>query len=271
LFIIPRKIAIFFADKFGTFIYFIYPKRKKVAIKNLKIAFPKKSTEEINYLIKKTYKHYMILIIDFLKQHTFNISNIEIDSNTKKILLSNDGLILMTAHLGNWEMILPILNKYKKTTAIVKIQRNKGGDRFVSNLRNFKNITLVPMASSKRKMIEALKNSQILAIASDQNAGEKGTRVPFFGRKASIPKGAAYFYYKTRCPVAIGFCILKEDNSYEFRLKKINIDINLEDGLNESLFVKFNTIYSENLEEMIRKYPEQYFWFHKKWNRTIYR
>jgi len=261
----------FFAKKMGDFIYFIYPKRKKVAIKNLKIAFPNKTADEINNIIRNTYKHYMMLMIDFLGQNRYNISNIDIDSNTKKILSSDDGLILMTAHLGNWEMILPILNKYKKTTAIVKTQRNKGGDRFVSYLRNFKNITLVTMGSSKRKMIEALKNSEILAIASDQNAGDKGTRVPFFGKKASIPKGAAYFYYKTRCPVVMGFCILKENSLYEFKLKKINIDINLEDGLNENLFIKFNTIYSETLEKMIRKYPEQYFWFHKKWDRKIYR
>ena len=66
-------------------------------------------------------------------------------------------------------------------------------------------------------------------------------------------------------------CILKENSSYEFKLKKINIDVNFENRLNENLFIKFNTVYSETLEEMIRKYPEQYFWFHKKWDRTIYR
>ena len=68
---------------------------------NLKIAFPNKSIDEINNLIRNTYKHYMIIIIDFLKQNRFNISNIDIDSNTKKILSNDGGLILMTAHLGN--------------------------------------------------------------------------------------------------------------------------------------------------------------------------
>ena len=46
----------------------------------------------------------------------------------------------MTAHIGNWEMMIPILNKFKKTTAVVKIQKNSGGDKFVSELRNLENI-----------------------------------------------------------------------------------------------------------------------------------
>ena len=265
--LIPRGIAIFFAKKFGTFISIVYPKRKKVAIKNIKIAFPDKSKSEIEELIKKTYRHYMVLIIDFLRQNKFNISKINMDSGTKKILSSKDGLILMTAHIGNWEMIIPILSKYKKTSAIVKIQRDSGGDKFVSKLRNLKNITLLPMGSSKRRMIDTLKNGEVLALASDQNAGDKGTKIPFFGKEASIPKGAAYFYYKTKCPIAIGFCILKEDNSYEFKLEQIKPKI---ENLDESLFIEINTIYSKLLENIINKHPEQYFWFHKKWDRKIY-
>jgi len=55
-------------------------------------------------------------------------------------------------------------------------------------------------------MINALNNDQLLALASDQNAGVKGVRVPFFGKELSIPKGAAYFYHKTQLPIIIGFC-----------------------------------------------------------------
>ena len=264
---IPRRIAIFCAKKTGTIISIIYPKRKKVAFKNLKIAFPQKSYKEIEYIIKRTYQHYMVLIIDFLRQKKINLFKISIDSNTKRILSSNQGLIMMTAHIGNWEMILPILNKYKKTSAIVKIQKNTGGDKFVSQLRNFENIRLLPMGSSKRNMIKALNNKEVLALASDQNAGEKGSQIMFFGKKASIPKGAAYFYYKTKCPIAIGFCILKKDYTYEFKLEEIKPTINI---LDESLFTEINSIYCKKLENIIKKHPEQYFWFHKKWNKKIY-
>jgi len=266
---IPRKLALLFAQVFGILIYMLYPKRKKVAFKNLRIAFPEKSSEFINNLIKKTYRHYAIIFIDFLRQKKFNIDNVNLDTKTKDILSKNKGLILMTAHIGNWEMIIPILNKYKKTTAIVKIQKNSSGDKFISELRNLKNITLLPMGSSKRRMIRALEEGEILALASDQNAEGKGTKVLFFGKEASIPKGSAYFYYKTQCPIAIGFCMLNKDYSYTFKLKMIDLKTNPKNI--EDLFIEVNTIYSKLLEEEIKKSPEQYFWFHRKWDRKIYK
>ena len=55
-----------------------------------------------------------------------------------RILKNKQGLILMTAHLGNWEALIPILSSYKKITVVVKEQRNSGGDRFVHNIRNLK-------------------------------------------------------------------------------------------------------------------------------------
>ena len=266
---IPRKITIFIAKKIGTLINIIFSKRKTVAITNINIAFPEKSISEINILIKKTYQHYMVVLVDFLRQHHFDISTINIDSETEKILSSNNGLILMTAHIGNWEMIVPILNKYKKTTGIVKIQRNSGSDKFISELRTYKNITLLPMHSSKRKMIQTLINGEILVLASDQNAEERGTKIPFFGKEASIPKGAAYFHHKTKCPIAIGFCMLNKDYSYEFKVKKI--DIKTDPQNIENLFIDVNTIFSKLLEDQIKKNPEQYFWFHRKWDRNIYK
>ena len=267
--IIPRKLSIFFAKNLGLLIYFILPQRKKVAKINLSIAFPNKTSIEINNIIKKNYQHYMILFIDFLRQKKININDIYLDVNTKKILSNKQGLIFMTAHIGNWEMLLPILSKHKKTTAIVKTQRNLGGDKFVSELRTFNNITLLPMNSSKRKMIQALIDGEILALASDQNAGNKGARALFFGKETSVPKGAAYFYHKTKCPIAIGFCILNKDYTYKFKLEKINIKRNPENI--DNLFIEVNTIFTKLLENQIKKCPEQYFWFHRKWDRNIYK
>ena len=180
-----------------------------------------------------------------------------------------NGLIFMTAHIGNWEMIIPILNKYKKITAIAKVQKNSGGDRFISEMRNLNNVTLLPLGSSTVDMINALNNNQLLALASDQNAGVKGVRVPFFGKELSIPKGAAYFYHKTQLPIIIGFCMLNNDNTYTFKLEKLVFDNKYENI--EELFKEVGIKYNAILENKIKEYPEQYFWFHKKWDRKIYK
>ena len=267
--VLPRKLTIKIAIFFGTLINLVLPKRKQVAMKNLSIAFPDKPMKDIKNIIKKTYQHYMIVLFDFLRHKSFDDKNIFIDKQTEKILSMKNGLIFMTAHIGNWEMIIPILNKYKKITAIAKVQKNSGGDRFISEMRNLNNVTLLPLGSSTVEMINALNNDQLLALASDQNAGVKGVRVPFFGKELSIPVGAAYFYHKTQLPIIIGFCMLNNDNTYTFKLEKLVFDNKYEniEELFKEVGIKYNTI----LENKIKEYPEQYFWFHKKWDRKIYK
>ena len=268
----PRNLAIKVARKLGSIFYFLYPKRSKVAILNLKIAFPNKTKREIKKLIKKTYQHYTILMVEFLRQKKidFNKIDVAIDEETKQILSRKEGLIVMTAHMGNWEFFIPIVSKYKKASAIVKVQKNSGGNKFISKKREFDNITLISMKSSKRSMINALLDGEFLLLASDQNARSRGTKIPFFGKETSVAKGAGYFYYKTKCPIAVGFCILKKDNSYSFRLRIIDIETeNTKENIND-LCIEVNTKYSNLLEEEIKRNPEQYFWFHKKWARNIY-
>ena len=260
----PRILSIKIADKLGSLIYLVYPKRKYVVSSNLNIAFPNKNKEDLELLLKRVYKHHTILIIEFLRQRNINLNKIKIhiDEETKGILSSNTGQIFMTAHIGNWEMCIPILNQFRKVAAVVRIQNNSGGDKFIQEARQFDNTTLISMRGSKKEMMKSLHNGKILALASDQNAKEKGTKISFFGKETSVPNGAAYFHYKTKYPIIIGFCILNKDYSYEFKLRTLDPISN--DDI-ENLCIDVNTKYSLLLEEEIKKYPEQYFWFHKKW------
>jgi len=260
----PRILCIKIAEKLGLLIYYFFPKRKDVATSNLNIAFPDKNKDELSIVLKNTYKHYTILIIEFLRQRNINLNKIKIDMDeeTKELLLSENGQILMTAHIGNWEMMIPILSQFKKIAVVVKIQKNSGGDKFIQNNRQFGNTTLIPMRDSRKKMMQSLLDGKMLCLASDQNAGDRGTKISFFGKETSIPKGAAYFHYKTNCPIVVGFCILKEDYSYEFKLRPLNV---IDNNDIKNICIDVNTKYSLLLEEEVKKYPEQYFWFHKKW------
>jgi len=268
--IAPRKIVLILGKGFGKMLYFLFPLRLKVAKINLQIAFPNKNNKEIHSLILKTYMHYGLLMFEFIRfySRTLNNSIINMDSNTLDILSSKDGFILMTGHLGNWEMMIPIISQYKKMTVIVREHKNVGGDKFFSQCRNLKNVTLISNKGSKRKMINALTNGEILALASDQNAKHHGTYNNFFGKKASIPKGAGHFYNITNKKIIIGFCILNNQYKYNFKLERLKIDKN--DEQKENLIVKLNDIYAKLLENEIKKFPEQYFWFHKKWEKNIY-
>ena len=266
---LPRKLSIQIGYTLGKLIYLIFPKRKLVAATNLKIAFPNLNQLELENLLKKTYCNFSIMATEFLRQNMNSYKNVYIDYETKKILESKSGIILMTAHFGNWELIPSTLSRIKKIAIVVKIQKNFGGDKFIQNQRKINGVELISMKDSKTKMLNAIIDGKILGLASDQNAKHKGTDSLFFNKQVSVPKGAGYFHFKTKIPIVVGFCIMNDDFSYNFKLKPLLVDKKIKDF--DDICNMVNNEYSRILEEEIKLHPEQYFWFHKKWNKEIYK
>ena len=269
--LISRRFSLCIGSFFGLFVYYVFPLRSKVAKINLSIAFKNKDNKEINIILKNTYRHFGKLIIEFIRMHTIRLDNtiIKFDKKYESHLLSDNGVIFMTAHFGNWEVITSLLHKYKHITGIARQQKNNGGNKFFNESRLLDNVTLISNKGSKRKMLRTLIDKKILLIASDQNAKAYGTYIDFFGKPCSIPKGAGHFYNSTKSKLLIGFCILKDDSTYFLKIK--NIELKNKSEQKQDIIVEINKIYSKMLEDIIKEYPEQYFWFHKKWDKGIYK
>ena len=267
---IPRKFILFLGKVLGIFIYYFIPIRKKVAKINILIAFPELSDKEVNNIILKSYKHYGMLLFEFIMQNNKNIYNniVELDNKTKKCLTDDVGKILMTAHIGNWEMMLPIISKFKKVIGVAREQKNKGANKFIIENRSFNNVELISNKGSTRKMAKALFKNKILLLVCDQNAKSKGNKLLFFNKESSFPKGPGYFHFLTNSELIYGFCILNKDYKYELKIRNLNIEKKIEQK--DELVIQINRLYIKKLEEIITKYPEQYFWFHKKWDKKIY-
>ena len=267
---IPRKFILFLGKVLGIFIYYFIPIRKKVAKINILIAFPELSDKEVNNIILKSYKHYGMLLFEFIMQNNKNIYNniVELDNKTKKCLTDDIGKILMTAHIGNWEMMLPVISKFKKVIGVAREQKNKGANKFIIENRSFNNVELISNKGSTRKMAKALFKNKILLLVCDQNAKSKGNKLLFFNKESSFPKGPGYFHFLTNSELIYGFCILNKDYKYELKIRNLNIEKKIEQK--DELVIQINRLYIKKLEEIITKYPEQYFWFHKKWDKTIY-
>ncbi len=267
---LPRKFILYLGKGLGTFIYYIIPIRKKVAKLNISIAFPELSDKEINKIILKSYKHYGILLFEFISQNNKNIFKniVELDKKTKKCLTDNEGKILMTGHIGNWEIMLPVISKLKKVIGVARDQKNKGANKFIIKNRSFNNVELISNKGSTRKMAKALFENKLLLLVCDQNAKSKGNKLLFFNKESSFPKGPGYFHFLTNSELIYGFCILNNDYKYELKIRNLNIEKKIEQK--DELVIEINRLYIKKLEEIIIEYPEQYFWFHKKWDKTIY-
>ena len=269
---LSRNLSLLLGKTIGMGLYFI-PIRKKVARKNIEIAFKNKTALQREYILLKCYQHYGIVLSDFLSQKKINKNNLDdyfvFEKNMKQKLRNANGGCILSAHIGNWEMVLPAmgLNNIKMDTVVMR-QSNKTANDFYIKLRQFKNINLIYKDGALRKLYRAINEGRLIGLASDQNARARGLKIDFFNKKSSFPKGAGKFYYKTSSKLFVVFCILRSDFKYYVYTKelKINLTGKTENEIIESVVKS----YADLLADKIKQHPEQYFWFHKKWGKSVY-
>ena len=237
------------------------PKRKNTALKNLKIAFPDKSDEWINTTLKKCYSFFTYNFLQFLA-FPFDPNSIEIEVVGKKYLNNaineNSGTVLVSAHFGSWEILGYWfgINNYP-LVGIAQKQKNKGANLFFEEKRQLSGTKQVYRKSSMDSLYEILNANKILGLVSDQDARGKGVFVDFFNKPASTHKGAALFHLNTNASLIFGICVQKDIEKYRVEF----IPINPKKKSTEDITQLYTTI----IEQSIKKYPEQYFWFHNRW------
>ena len=270
----PRKWSLFFGRMLGSFFYYFIPLRKSVALKNISIAFPDQSKRENNQLVKDCYCHFGMILADFFRlpkvKREKNTAIVNIPPESIKLFKQNQGGIILTGHLGNWEYIGPFLSLQGiKCAGVAQIQHNSTSDHFFNELRKTDLMRIIPVDAGSKVMIRSVRDGYYLGLISDQNAGRKGTNAQFFNSMVSVPKGAASFHLKTNTPILLGFCILSMDFTYHLSFQEMDME-GLPENSNDAI-VELNQRYSKLLEEAIRKHPQQYFWFHRKWGREMYK
>jgi len=255
-----RKLHIL-SQNIASILFNYIPKRKNIALKNLKIAFPDKSDEWINTTLKKCYSFFTYNFLQFLA-FPFDPNSIEIEVVGKKYLNNaineNSGTVLVSAHFGSWEILGYWfgINNYP-LVGIAQKQKNKGANLFFEEKRQLSGTKQVYRKSSMDSLYEILNANKILGLVSDQDARGKGVFVDFFNKPASTHKGAALFHLNTNASLIFGICVQKDIEKYRVEF----IPINPKKKSTEDITQLYTTI----IEQSIKKYPEQYFWFHNRW------
>ena len=255
-------IQYWYADKLAQLFYNHLVIRQKEARKNIAIAFPRYSQARRELILKNSYIFFIRNTMQFLS-FPKGFQNAHITVNGKeyldKALTKKKGVILVTGHFGVWEIMLAWfgLNQYSMLVVGQK-QKNSGADTFVNQLREDTGIKMIPRKSSLEFMYEALARNNILTLASDQDAKKRGIFVKFFNLPASTPKGAGRFHLEYGSPLIFVTCHLERPNNHVLDILPIPTDSN-------SNIASITQSFTLMLENIITAYPEQYFWFHRRW------
>jgi Kdo2-lipid IVA lauroyltransferase/acyltransferase len=264
---LSRRVAVIIA----LFFFYILPIRKKITIDNLSRAFLEKSKKEIKKLAFGSYKSFAITLTEILVMPS--ISRIEMMNmvkckNPEFILEKMEigcGVILLSAHFGNWEYIANsiALQIDKKCSVVVKPMRNDLVSNWMNKIRTKWINEVVLLGVSIRQIYTVLREKKLVAMVADQRGPEDSIKLNFFGRKTSILVGPAVLALKTGAPLLYGIAIRQSDYSYYTEMVEISKENLPED--NEAKIEELSKRHIAYLESVIRKYPEQWLWMHNRW------
>lgn len=269
--ILGLRLSREFSSLISFFFFYILPIRKDVVLDNLKYAFPNLSSKEIKDIAYGSYKNFAITLVEilFLPRITkdqikkvFDFTNMDLIEKKEQ---EKNGVILLTAHFGNWEYgaISVGVHLNKKFSVIVKSQRNHYVNDWMNKARTRWNNEVVPLGVSIRNVYTVLLNKGIIGIAADQRGPEESIKLEFFGRKTSVYTGPAILSLKMNSPLIYGVSVRQPDYSYKMEFIEISRQ-NLPDEYDEKVRVLSERMLKQ-LEESIRKHPEQWLWMHKRW------
>ena len=250
-----------FANRLASIIYRYIPVRQNQARKNIGRAFPQWSSAKIEETIKNAYRFFTYNFVQFLS-FPKSWEGVKISVTGKELidesLQQKRGIIMISAHFGAWELFVKSLGDHGHfCVGVANRQRNLGSDRFFQEQRELCGVKHIFEKKRIDKMYEVLSRNGILGLVSDQDAKKKGVFVNFFGIPASTHRGAALFHEKANSPMIFGVCIQTGFQQYQVEFRPV---------IPKSQTVKDITqAYTSILEKIVRQYPEQYFWFHRRW------
>jgi len=269
--IIPISFALFIGRRLGDFVYFILRIRRKVVLQNLRFVFSHQQTDkEIHNIAKRTYQNFGMTMIEFIRFPILTLEYIQkyIKFDGKayldNVLQQNRGAIVISGHFNNWELTGAALTLMKiGVTVYARRLRNSVVNELVIKHRIKVGMNVISKPLAARDMLKALKANHIIAYLIDQDARQHGIFVDFFGKPASTFRGAASFAVRTRTPIIPMFITRENKAEHIIHIEPPmipNPKVNEEDEI-----LRLTQATTRLLETYIRRYPDQYFWFHKRW------
>jgi KDO2-lipid IV(A) lauroyltransferase len=271
---LPLKSAVLLGRFMAYAGYLVDTKRRTIASENLRTAYGNDlSDRQIEKIIRRLYLHLASVGIDFVKlprivnasnwQDYFEVEGLEF---ARKALEAGTGIIFVTGHVGNWEVLGCAMQFLfnQPVHSIAKHMENPFTDRFFTKLREDGGQKIIFTENAAREIIKVLKHNKLLGILVDQNAKENSIFVDFFGQKAATTRSAATLSLKMGAPIIMLFA-RRIAGHYKFKISVSKpIEIEKTGNLEKDVF-NLTQLYTTIIESHIRENPHEWLWIHRRW------
>ncbi len=239
---------------------------------HLEIAFPELDRSDRDAIMWASARHFGLLLAEVAwlwrasPDDVESFCELEGAEHLLGALEGGRGAMMITAHCGNWELLtarLPV-GGIPLTGAVRQLDEPRL-DRLVTSMRTRFGTEIVPRGpAAGRRLARALTRNRVVALLIDQDIRDvPGVFVPFFGRPAWTPSGAAMLALRLRCPVIPAFIHRRPDGTHR---AEVHPPLPLPTtGSLESRIEELTAASTACIEKQIRAHPEQWVWMHRRW------
>jgi predicted LPLAT superfamily acyltransferase len=264
----------YFLLRFVSFYYFVFSRRSNRIIRKYFREMQHYSPGRARWAVYKNYYTLGQILIDKVAIYSGLEDKFTFDLEDEKHLAAmNEGGFMISAHIGNWEMAGKKSDRIHKTLNLLMLdeEHQKIKDLLESVMKE-RNIRIIPLKDDLSHLIEirrVLDEHELVAIHGDRfRDGARTITANFMGREAKFPEGPFYLALRMGAPVSFAFAMKSGSKRYHFhatppkaypmsegkRIREEHLRPILED-------------YIAAVEQMVKKYPEQWFNYYEFWEK----
>jgi len=244
--------------------------RRKIILQNLHRVYGNDLPEPEKIFLKKIYRHFVYLWMEFLQNNRlqkdtmdghFRFYNFDL---LTKALKKGKGAILVSAHMGNFEWLGQVVGlKGIPVSGIAKRQSNPYVNDLIEKNRRQFGVGVIYTRQAIPQAVAALQKNEVIGIVADQDARSHGIFVDFLGQPSSTAVGPVIMHLRSGAALLFAITIRRDYGHFDFYFQEIAGQTVLE--INDENIRALTQRHVHILEEWVRRYPEQWFWMHRRW------
>ena len=263
--LLPRCCILGLSVIFGRAAYLVSGKLRRIALENLELAFGRgRSPAEKRAIARQAFETFALTTLDLFWFGWFSrrrIGRYVHRDESYRHLDENRPAVLVTAHLGNWEVMGQAASLWGEQLLSVAMPiRNSLADRILNSLRSRLGQQVQARAGAVRALLKALKQGSSVALLLDQNTlpDEGGVFVPFFGREVPVSRAPALLAMRSGRTVIPASCVHTGGGHY---LVSVYPEVTIDSGDDRAA----TQAILRRVEILIREQPGRWLWMYKRW------
>jgi KDO2-lipid IV(A) lauroyltransferase len=269
---LPDRDVLRLGKTLGMLTYLADSFHRRIVQRNIRFAFPEWSFKDARMLGKRMFQQLGITLLETIQtaylsreQIIGKFGPVEGRQHVIEALNRGKGIVIVSAHLGSWELALQFFNCYFQTPVlgVVKKMHSEFVERWVYGMRTRLGNQILYKKNALPEISQTLRRGGVTGLLIDMSRRKDGVEVEFFGKRATATPAAALMGIRYKSPVIPAFCIRKPDGRLTFQIEP---PIQIQKSGDLRVDFQVNTqLMTDVVERMVREHPEQWFWLQRRW------